>query len=257
MCHPHTILSPMWLRGELQVDARGGGGSPKRNHEALRQLAGAAGPLARTVLLDCGPGEAKRAADRISLIIAKQKIQVKGGIPRAAIQASPPSRNAKLKAFFYAKDKFAIRNELGSWQVCSRGLELWDKTKSRTSGWFDADADRWTCNPTAIQESGLNHPDDDKEYGQEQAAEEAPQPPDDAAPAQHAGEREQAHERPEPEQRATKLPRTMRATSSAPPIPGTTSTTPQPQVNLTEEKLIVDDVDMPAGQEPAPQPQSS
>lgn len=71
------------------------------------------------------------------------------------------------------------------------------------------------------------------------------------------GEREQDLERPPPEHLATKVPRTLTATPSAPPILGSTPPTEQPQVKLTEEKIIVDDADMPADPQPPPQPQSS
>lgn len=112
-------------------------------------------------ILDSGPGEARRAGARIILIILEKKVQFKVGFPRAAIEASP-NRWAKRKASFHAKDKFAMCNEPGGWQLCSRGLELWDKTQSRKLGCFYMAADRWTWNPTAIRESYLTHPDEYK-----------------------------------------------------------------------------------------------
>lgn len=86
-------------RPHSRVGATGGVGEQhetealQREIEALRPAAGAEdtwlSPFMknRTVsleCLDCGAGEAKRAADRINLILNDKKIQVKGGLPRAA-----------------------------------------------------------------------------------------------------------------------------------------------------------------------------
>lgn len=118
-------------------------------------------------VLDCGPGEAKRAADRINFI--------------------------------------------------------WEKMQSRKLGWFDTDADRWIWNATAIRESGLIRPDEYKANEQEQGAEDAAQPPQDGAAQPLEGQREQHHERPEPDEGATRVLRTLRPSASAPPIPASTS----------------------------------
>lgn len=72
-----------------------------------------------------------------------------------------------------------MRNEPGGWQVCSRGVELWDKTQSRKLGWFDTEAE-WTWNPTAIRESGLIHPDEFKANEQDQGADDVAQALPDA-----------------------------------------------------------------------------
>lgn len=77
-------------------------------------------------VLDCGAGEAKRAAYRINLVLNDKQIQARGGIPRTAKEASPGKR-AKLKFFFHAKDRFAKSNAPEGWLVCGRGLELEDR----------------------------------------------------------------------------------------------------------------------------------
>lgn len=97
-------------------------------------------------VLDCGGGEAKRAADRINLIITEKKIQVKGGIPRGQPRATCESqgilpREGQILAAQRSGLLVGLRTSLGAL----------DKTQSRKLGWFNNGAGSWCWKATAVR----------------------------------------------------------------------------------------------------------